>query len=140
MLSGAEPSRSILERLKHELGEMVAAVRGPQASGDEGELREAATLFVSSYVFLQLWLFPIYLRYASKEHERWCMQVQSVHKRWCMQVQSVRTRMPNLDAASQEAWDACRGEAHFSTWLESMLKNAEEMPSINQQLKQACGA
>ena len=118
---------------------MVAAIRGAQASGDEGKLRAAATLFVSSYVFLQLW-FAADLRYASKEHERWCMQVQSVHKRWCMQVQSVRTRMPNLDAASQEAWDACRGEAHFSTWLESMLKNAEEMRSINQQLKQACGA
>ena len=79
MLSEAEPSRGVLERLKHELGEMVAAVRGPQASGDEGELREAATLFVSSYVFLQLW-FAADLRYASKEHERWCMQVQSVHK------------------------------------------------------------
>ena len=139
----ATASRGNLKRhgrwLKRELGEMVAAVRGAQASGDEGKLRAAATLFVSSYVFLQLW-FAADLRYASKEHERWCMQVQSVHKRWCMQVQSVRTRMPNLDAASQEAWDACRGEAHFSTWLESMLKNAEEMLSINQQLKQACGA
>ena len=131
----APPSRIRLKRhgrwLKHELGEMVAAVRGAQASGDEGKLRAAATLFVSSYVFLQLW-FAADLRYASKEHERWCMQVQSVHKRWCMQVQSVHKR--------QEAWDACRGEAHFSTWLESMLKNAEEMRSINQQLKQACGA
>ena len=120
----ATASRGNLKRhgrwLKHELGEMVAAVRGAQASGDEGELREAATLFVSSYVFLQLW-FAADLRFTSEEHERWCMQVQSVHKR-------------------QEAWDACRGEAHFSTWLESMLKNAEEMPSINQQLKQACGA
>ena len=91
-------------------------------------MREAAALFVSSYVFSQL-CFAADLPYTSEEHERWCMQVQSV-----------RTRMPNLDAASQEAWDACRGEAHFSTWLESMLKNAEEMRSINQQLKQACGA
>ena len=131
----APPSRIRLKRhgrwLKHELGEMVAAVRGAQASGDEGELREAVTLFVSSYVASQLW-FAADLPYTSEEHERWCMQVQSARNRM--------PRMPNLDAASQEAWDACRGESHFSTWLESMLKNAEEMRSINQQLKQACGA
>ena len=90
----ATASRGRLKRhgrwLKRELGEMVAAVRGAQASGDEGKLRAAATLFVSSYVFSQLW-FAADLPYM-EEHERWCMQVQSV-----------RTRMPNLNAASQEA-------------------------------------
>ena len=70
MLSGAEPSSSILERLKHELDEMVAAIRCAQASGDEGELREAVTLFVGSYVASQLW-FAADVPYISEEHERW---------------------------------------------------------------------
>ena len=72
MLSGVQPPRSIMEELERELGEMVAAVRVAQASGGEGELREAVTYLVSSYVASQLW-FAADLPYISEEHERWCM-------------------------------------------------------------------
>ena len=113
MLSGEQTPRSIMEELKRELGEMVAAVRVAQASGDEGDLREAVAFFVSSYVASQLW-FAADLPYISEEHEIWCMQVLSVRK-----------RMPNRDAASQKSWDACRREAHISEWVQSMMNNAQ---------------